>query len=1364
MSAPEDPNAPPPESKAKRRRRWWAYAAGGVAVASGAFVALGPAAPWIVDQLADGQRVWRLGRITVDGVSGGWLGNLRAESISIEDEEGVWLEAHNVALDWRPQDILFGAVRIRAGHVESLTILRQPRLLEKRPSSGAGIDVFLGDIRVNEIDVQEAAFGQVATFSAQLALELEDKSINALAVDVRRTDSDADRLIITYRPDENYELNLGAMSAPGGIFARALGVAEQGVQATALGEGNAQTGSARYQAHIGATPVLEGQAQWTPENWSLAARAQMDALPQLTTLVRRIGANANVAASGDRVGAFTAHAETPFITLDLSGELDEDHALVGPARFVATTQRGSDIAREAPIELGAARLEGELRRARGTTAIRATLDAQEIDALGQRVRLTGPVEAALNADRFTLTGDLRAPAGSAPLFAQTRLRTTFEFDRRRGRFNLRQGELTGDALAFSAQGWVTGGAGEFSGDWRVRRLAALSPELVGEAGGQFRAFSQQSEGGHIWTTTVQGAGARIGGAPAVIPQLLGATPRFDGRFTYTNGGITVSHARIDGENLRAGVTGRIVQGNASLSLEASARGPLDIGGAQIAGALDATGRITGRIDRPTLTATASLSSFSAGGVVVEQPIVNFTLAPRGNGYAGRADVEGQAAGQPLTASSLLGIADGVFTFTELDGQIGALQAQGSARIGAGGVSAELDVNGAIDGLIAGVTGRLTGDLSLTPEMLNLDAQIVDARAGDLRVRAATLHATGPFNAITARFDMRGRLRNASLAFEGTGAASFERGVTDLRIEGRGELAEAPVFTRAPITTRIQNNTLTANLDVALGDGVVRAEWEERGRALHGSARIDDAPLAPLAAIWGERAEGRIDGTISLANNGGGLSGQADITLDDARFAGRQRGRLDMHIVGDLDPNRLRAVVDATSTEGLVARFEADAPVVTSAAPIRIALAPERRGRATWSVHGPADSLWAAARLQDQQLTGQLNGEGEISFGAGYLAGDGFIEIVDGSFEDKLTGVRLIDLDARVALDQRGVTIENFTASGPRGGRLTATGGSANAREGNIAVTVRDMLIADRPEARARANGELSLRWEGLVSSLTGEINIIEADIDIASNPEAGIPTIEVIEINRPGFENEHEEAPPPIRESRTTLDVRITAPGRVFTRGRGIDAEWSLNLQLGGTARNPRIFGTARANRGTLSLSGQPFEIDDATISFDGDPLDAEITLTATRDTPDLTAYLRLSGTARDPEISFTSNPGLPEDEILPQVLFGRSVEDLSALEAAQLAASLAALSGRASLDLVDAARAAAGLDRFNVRQDENGGFLVAGGVYLTRDVYVEVARTGLGQAQTRVEYTIRPRLVLITSFLGNGDQRVSLRWRRETD
>lgn len=1364
MSAPEDPPEENPAPKAKRRRRWWAYAAGGALVAGGAIVALGPAAHWVVDELADGQRVWRLGRIDVDGVSGSWLGNLRAERITIADEDGVWIEAHDVALDWRPQDLLFGAVRIHAGNAASINVLRQPLLSEKRPPSGASIDVFLGDLRVTEIILQEAVFGEAATFTGTLALELKDQSFEALGIELRRTDSDADRLIVRYHPDENYELSLDAASAPGGIFARALGVAEEGLSATALGEGDAQTGAATFQALVGEAPLLEGEARWTPAQWSLTAQGRLDTLPRLDTLARRIGPSATITASGQRVGAFTAHAETPFMALDIDGVLTAERELVESAHFVATSARVSDIARESPFELGAARIEGELRHANGTTAIRGTLDAQEIDALGRRVRLTGPVEAALTADRFTLNGDLRAPRGSDALFASARLRTQFAYDRRRARFELSRSELTGDAIGASAQGWVNGGDGEFSGEWRVRRLQALAPDLTGEASGRYRAFAQTQANGRAWVTAVTGTGARIGGSPSVVPQLLGAAPSFDGRFAYENGGITVSHARINGSNLRAGVTGRIVSGNANLSLEATARGPLDIGGARIDGALDATGRITGRIARPTLTAQASLSSFAAGGVVVEQPVVNFTLAPQGRGYGGHADVTGAVSGQELTASSAVGINGGIITLTELDAQLAALQAQGSASIGPRGISAELDINGAIDGLIAGATGRFVGDVSLTPEILQLDAQIMDARAGELHVRAATLRAQGPLDAIAAQFNMRGRLRQAPLAFEGTANVGFERGVTDLSIEGRGTLAETDVFTRAPITARIERGDMNASLDVALGDGIVRAQWQERGRALSGSAQIDDAPLTPLAAIWGERAEGRIDGALTLANSGGGLDGAADLRLENARFAGRQRGRLNMHIVGDLDPNRLRATVDASSTDGLVARFEADAPVTTSAAPIRIALARERRGRATWSVRGPADSLWAAARLQDQQLSGQLEGEGELSFGAGHLSGDGFIEIVSGRFEDKLSGITLVDLNARVAIDQRGVTIENFTAAGPRGGRLTATGGSANPREGRIAVNVQDMRIADRPDARATASGDLTLEWEGLQSRFSGDLNIIEADIDIASNPEAGIPTIDVIEINRPGYEDEVPETETPRRNGSTALDVRIRAPGRVFTRGRGVDAEWSLNLRLAGTAANPQIYGTARAVRGLIALSGQPFEIDDATISFDGDPLDAQILLTATRDTADLTAYLRLEGTARDPEISFTSDPGLPEDEILPQVLFGRSVADLSALEAAQLAASLATLSGRAGLDLVDAARAAAGLDRFNVRQDENGGFLVAGGVYLTRNVYLEVARTGLGETQTQVEYTIRPRLVLITSFLGNGDQRVSLRWRRESD
>ncbi|HRO04281.1 MAG TPA: hypothetical protein PLS69_11820, partial [Terricaulis sp.] len=497
-----------------------------------------------------------------------------------------------------------------------------------------------------------------------------------------------------------------------------------------------------------------------------------------------------------------------------------------------------------------------------------------------------------------------------------------------------------------------------------------------------------------------------------------ATPTLDAMLRSENGGITVAHARVNGGRLRAGVFGRIVQGNANLSLEASARGPLDLGGAVMEGAVDATGHISGRIARPTLTAEASMQSFAAGGTVVDAPRVNFTLAPNGDGYQGSAEVQGAVSGQPLTAASNIAITGSAVALTELDAQIGALALQGSASVSSRGVSAELDVNGAIDDLIAGASGRLSGRLSLTPETMVLNAAIADARAGDLFVRAASLRAQGPLDSIDATFDMRGRLNQAPLTFAGT--ANLDLDNSDVRIDGRGQLAGADVFTRAPITAAWGNGELQASVNVAMGDGVVQAQWRERGRALTGSAQVEDAPIAPLAAIWGERATGIIDGRMSLSNNGGGLSGDADVTLRQARFAGRQRAPLDMRIVGALEPSRLRANVEARSDDGLEARFEADAPVVTSANPIRIALAPERRGRAVWAVRGPAESLWAAARLQDQSLQGDLDGEGVLEFGAGYLSGDGAIEITNGRFEDKLTGVTLVNLDVRMAIDDNGV--------------------------------------------------------------------------------------------------------------------------------------------------------------------------------------------------------------------------------------------------------------------------------------------------------------------------------------------------------
>jgi translocation and assembly module TamB len=1338
------------------KRRLWLLA--GATLVSGAALAIGPGAPWLVDTLADGQRVWRLGRLQVHGVSGAWLGDLHAQHLSIADDDGVWLEAEDVSLRWRPFDLAGGAFVLDHGAIEDLRVLRRPALSAPKPSRTV-LDVQIHEATIQSIELQEAALGLPATLAARFGINVTDNSVRALTAHVERVDADTDFADISYRSREAFALRAAMRGAAGGVFSRLLGVPEQAVQAEAQGDGDGAQGMATYAASIGDASLLAGQALWSPDRWQADTVARLDLLPALRPLAQRIGAQVSAEARGAPAGAFTATATTPRLAVNLSGDL-ADGAAFDSARFVATTSRLSDIARESPLELGATRLEGEVRRARGTTAIQATLDASSVQLLGQEDRLTGPVSVSLNAERFALDADLRAPETARGLFADGALRADLAYERAEQRFVLNSGSFASDAFELDAQGGVVRGDGEFSGAWRARKLDALTPAFAGEAAGRWRAFDETISGRRGWAIALDGQGQGVRATQDTLAQVLGATPRLDARLRIENGGVTVSHARVDGERLRAGATGRIVRGEANLALEATTRGPVRLGDVEVAGALDATGQLTGRLARPTLAAQAHLSSLNAGGIAVDNPVIDLTLTPQSDAYAGRVTVQGAASGQPLAASADLAL-NGAVAFQNIDGQWGGVQAQGAATLANAGVSADLDVNGVMDGLAPGLTGRVAGQVALTPDTLSLRAEVADARYGDVRVRTATMSADGPLDSLNVRFDMRGRLRQAPLTFAGEARTHRDGGARRVFAEGRGELASAPFATRTPMEVRFERG-ISAALDVVFEDGALQANWRD-GRALAGAVSVDHAPLAPLAAIWGERATGRISGRVNIANAGRGLRGDADVQLSEARFAGRQRGTLDLHIVGELDPNRLAATIDATSTEGLVARFEADAPVTTSAAPIRIALAQGQRGRARWSVRGPADSLWAAARLPDQTLSGQLDGAGDLQFGAGYLAGDGQVDLTNGRFEDKRTGITLTDLDARLRLSETGISIDTFTATSPHGGRLTATGGSTSPTQGAISARIDGMRIVDRPDARAEASGDLTLAWEGFHSTLSGALAIAQADLDIAANPEAGIPTIDVIEVNRP-IEDDDAPLAPAQRNGSTELDIRLTAPGRVFTRGRGVEAEWALDVRLDGTASAPRLFGDARAVRGTLALSGQPFEIESARIFFNGDPLDAQIDMSAVRDTADLSARVRFTGTAREPELAFSSDPPLPEDEILPQVLFGRGVADLSAFEAAQLAASLAALSGNASLNLMDAARAAAGLDRFNVRQDEDGGFLVAGGVYLTRDVYVELARTGLGQAQTRVEWTVRPRLVLITSFRGDGDQRVSLRWRRESD
>src|SRR5690606_14950062 len=168
-------------------------------------------------------------------------------------------------------------------------------------------------------------------------------------------------------------------------------------------------------------------------------------------------------------------------------------------------------------------------------------------------------------------------------------------------------------------------------------------------------------------------------------------------------------------------------------------------------------------------------------------------------------------------------------------------------------------------------------------------------------------------------------------------------------------------------------------------------------------------------------------------------------------------------------------------------------------------------------------------------------------------------------------------------------------------------------------------------------------------------------------------------------------------------------PRRIFVRGRGLDSEWMMDLQVRGTVTDPRITGEIAAERGGLDLIGREFDLERGRVLFDGGPvIDPRIDVSLVREAEGITGRIVVSGSAFDPELTFTSTPALPEDEVLPRLIFGTSSQALTPAQGLQLALGLATLlnGGGGTLDQV---RAGLGLDALGIGQDDDGAALEVG-------------------------------------------------------
>jgi translocation and assembly module TamB len=792
--------------------------------------------------------------------------------------------------------------------------------------------------------------------------------------------------------------------------------------------------------------------------------------------------------------------------------------------------------------------------------------------------------------------------------------------------------------------------------------------------------------------------------------------------------------------------------------------------------------LDGRIDRPTLDLTLAAPNAAMGlsGVIAH-------LDPTDQGYSFRA-AGGSRLG-PFQASGAILLPHGqaaVIQFNPL--LVAGTRATGALTVAKGGFDGRLEVAGG--GLSGELLFRPAGDVQrVEAHLAARQAQLagVSVRQGRLDLvtlldpAGASVEASaraqglrhGAFNIAqlngTAR--LRGGTGEVRVGISGTRGRAFTiQTVTQITpgrfvVSGRGTLDRRPLQLLSPaIVTHEGDGWVLAPTRLNFAGGEAKLAGRQDADGTEVQASLTRMPLAVLDIGYpGLGLGGSATGTLTVRQGTGAPTGKVDLTIRGLTRAGLVLNSrpIDMGVAGLLSADRLGVRAVMASGGRIIGR--AQALIVPGGAGDWAARMQAGRLIAQLRYAGPADTLWRLTGVEMFDLSGPVAIGADVTGSLSQPAIRGAVKAVGARIESATTGTVLTDVQASGRFGGSRLVIDRFVAQAGKDGRVSGTGqfefAAANGVGLDLSLNAANAVMIARDDIGATVTGPLTIHSDGAGGTISGDVVLNRSRYRLGRATAAtAVPQLNIREINIPGG-GEEDDVP----RKPWTLAIQAKAPNGLIVSGLGLNSEWSADLKIGGAPDNPAITGQATLIRGDYEFAGREFDLARGVIRFGGEvPANPALDIAANANVQGLSATIRVTGTALKPEIGFSSTPALPNDELLSRLLFGTSIASLSAPEALQLAAAVAALQdGGNGLNPINAVRRAAGLDRLRVLPADvqiGRATSVAAGKYITRRFYAEIITDGQGYSATQVEFQVTRWLSLLSSISTLGRQNVNLR------
>ncbi|MCP1456889.1 translocation/assembly module TamB domain-containing protein [Pseudomonas kilonensis] len=308
----------------------------------------------------------------------------------------------------------------------------------------------------------------------------------------------------------------------------------------------------------------------------------------------------------------------------------------------------------------------------------------------------------------------------------------------------------------------------------------------------------------------------------------------------------------------------------------------------------------------------------------------------------------------------------------------------------------------------------------------------------------------------------------------------------------------------------------------------------------------------------------------------------------------------------------------------------------------------------------------------ETLTGHLNGSGTLSGGLLAPQVNGNLVLSDGEVSGPELPVSLEALQMRATITGEAVQLNGNWKSGKSGqGSLNGNIGWGDALTMNLALKGSQLPVTVEPYAVLDVAPDLNITMQGERLSIAGKVLVPKGEITIRELPPSTVKVSDDTVIV--GHQTEEGKAP---LAMAMDIDV-IVGQDKLAFSGFGLTANVQGQVHIGD---NMDTRGELWLNDGRYRAYGQRLTVRRARLLFAG-PIDQPyLDIEAIRQTDDVIAGIRLSGSAEQPTTQIFSEPAMSQEQALSYLVLGRPLsttgEDNNMLAQAALGLGLMGSSG----------------------------------------------------------------------------------------